>query len=162
MDRAAGPSRPTMSATARAFLPTDSDSVTWILAEDGQDDAGHAPAGSYVQDLLALSQNGENAAIDEVAADEFFVIRVPRQVELLVPLPEQAAILVQPGDLRLGQDDFMAPKRGGQRVFHENILGRSTGIIDNKKKTSHRKDAGGSQRMKPLVHVLRVPLRPLR
>ena len=67
---------------------------------------------------MGKCQRGEH-----VPADEFLIVRVPRQVELGVPLPEQRAIAFQKLDLRgrqfdvmLGQDGRKCVGRGIHRV----------------------------------------------
>jgi len=83
-----------------------------VLANYGQHDARHTPAGAYVEyHLLRLQELGEGQAVDQVAGDELLVSGVPRQVELGVPLPEQFAVAIQQSYLGRRQLDLMPGQR---------------------------------------------------
>ena len=92
--------------------------------QDGQHDAGHAAAGADVEHPLALLQQlAELVTIDDIASDEFFERRVPREVHPLVPRPEQPAVAVEQFDL-LGRDrDLLGDERLLQLVGERREVG---------------------------------------
>ena len=74
-------------------------------------DARHAAAGADIEHSLALFQQfAELVAIDDIAADELFDRRVPRQVHPLVPRPQQAAIEIELFDLVVVSRDLVRGK----------------------------------------------------
>ena len=88
-----------------------------IGPEDGQHHARHSAAGADVEHAVAgVEELFERLAVDDVAAGEFFVGGVPRQIELFVPIPEQPAVAVEVLDLVGGQVDLVPGQGGGQRV----------------------------------------------
>ena len=89
-----------------------------VVADDGQHDPRHAPAGPHVEHLLLrLQKLGERQAIDQIAGDELLVIGVPRQIDLRVPIPEQFAVPLEQSDLRGRQFDLMAGENGGEGLI---------------------------------------------
>ena len=71
---------------------------------DRQHDARHATTGADVEDPIArLRVAFENSSVSTRSrAYELLVVGVPRQVQLLIPLPHQSAILVDLRDCSAG------------------------------------------------------------
>ena len=88
-----------------------------IGPENRQHHARHSAAGADVEHAVAgIEKLFEGLAVDDVAADEFFVGGVPRQIELLVPVPQQPAIAVERVDLVGGQVDARCRAKAAARV----------------------------------------------
>ena len=88
-----------------------------IVPQNGQHHSRNPPAGADVQHGLARAEKtGEGLAVDQVPADELLEIGMPGEVDLAVPIPQQPAILIEPGDLPLRKFDVVSLQGGGQIV----------------------------------------------
>ena len=98
-----------------------------IGAHDGQHRAGHAAAGADVEHPIAgVEKRLERQAVDNVARDEFFIVGMSRQVQLLVPTPQRATVAVQKLDLFIGQFNPMPRKRGAESIRGSIVHGASS------------------------------------
>jgi len=102
---------------AGLFANAVAEGDTEIGANDGQDDAWDSAAGADVENFFPFAEvGGELQRIEQVAADEFFVVGVAGEVDLLVPVPEQAAVFIELLDVRRGEGEVVAGEGGGERV----------------------------------------------
>ena len=98
-----------------AYRFGQSDVQVW--SHDLQHEAGNTAACAHVEHALPLGDDlGEFQRVDQVASDELFVVGVPRQVQLRVPVPQQPTVPINAGDLLLRQLDIV-------------VEGRSQGVI---------------------------------
>lgn len=86
-----------------------------VGANDPQNHAGDSAPRANVQDTVTrFEERFKGQRIDHVAADEFLEVRMSRQVELLVPIPQGGPIAVQLRNLIGRQMNVVAEQRGGE------------------------------------------------
>ena len=99
--------RRTIASTALHFLATDSHSSTYTSGRTtARITPGTPPPGPHIQHPLArLQQAYQLQAVHHVALHEPGVVGVAREVELLVPVPQELAVAIQAVDLVVWQTD---------------------------------------------------------
>ncbi len=87
-----------------------------IGPQNCENDAWNAAAGADVENPLALFQQlAEFVSIDDIAADEFFQRRMPREIHPFVPQPEEPPVAIEQLDLLGGRRDLLCGE--GRREF---------------------------------------------